>query len=286
MRLSDGDIRTREVLTWEGVHLLHFQGSSCSQKSRIFLRQKGIAWVSHPVDLARQQNYTPWFLGINPRGLVPVLVHDGAVHIESNDILTHLDDHFPGPKLIPAEHRELILARLRDEDDLHLDLRALTMRFVVPKRFAMKTSRSLRSYEEDGSGTVQGEPDPHKEVELDFWRRYGERGIPDADAASSARKFQAEFDELESRLAGHPHLLGHEITLLDIAWFIYVHRLQIAGYPFARLHPRVHAWAGRLLALPAFAEEVRSPVPLRLASGALRIGDRLRGRTLERVAGF
>ena len=36
----------------------------------------------------------PWFLGINPRGLVPVLVHDGAVHIESNDIIQYLDKKY------------------------------------------------------------------------------------------------------------------------------------------------------------------------------------------------
>jgi hypothetical protein len=36
----------------------------------------------HPVDLPGNENMQPWFLGINPRGLVPLLVHDGAVHIE------------------------------------------------------------------------------------------------------------------------------------------------------------------------------------------------------------
>ena len=89
VQLADADIQTREVLDWQGVHLFHFASSSCSQKTRIFLNLKGIEWESHPVDLMRQQNYTPWFLGINPRGLVPVLVHDGVVHIESNDILMY-----------------------------------------------------------------------------------------------------------------------------------------------------------------------------------------------------
>src|SRR5580704_13795250 len=87
VQLADGDIKTREVLGWKGVHVLHFMGSSCSQKLRIFLNLKGIPWQSHPIDLPAYENMQPWFLGINPRGLVPVLVHDGAVHIESNDII-------------------------------------------------------------------------------------------------------------------------------------------------------------------------------------------------------
>jgi len=87
VQLVDTDIRTREVLAWQGVHVLHFMGSSCSQKLRIFLNLKKIPWQSHPIDLPSNENMQSWFLGINPRGLVPVLVHDGAVHIESNDII-------------------------------------------------------------------------------------------------------------------------------------------------------------------------------------------------------
>ena len=76
-----------EVLGWKGVHVLHFMGSSCSQKLRIFLNLKSIKWEAHLVDLSTNENFSPWFLGINPRGLVPVLGHHGRVHIENNDII-------------------------------------------------------------------------------------------------------------------------------------------------------------------------------------------------------
>jgi glutathione S-transferase len=97
VQLLDGDIKTREVLNWKGVHLIHYITSSCSQKVRIFLNLKGIKWESHTIDLLASENVEPWFLGINPRGLVPVLVHDGAIHIESNDIIEYLEKTFPEP---------------------------------------------------------------------------------------------------------------------------------------------------------------------------------------------
>ena len=34
-------------------------------------------------------------------------------------------------------------------------------------------------------------------------------------------------------------------SVLDIAWFIYANRLALAGYPIARLHPRLGAWLAR-----------------------------------------
>jgi glutathione S-transferase len=97
VQLLDGDIRTREVLGWRGLHAIHTHLSSCSQKLRIFLNLKGIKWESHLVDLMAGENFRPWFLGINPRGLVPVLVHDGAVHIESNDIIQYVKVDFLNP---------------------------------------------------------------------------------------------------------------------------------------------------------------------------------------------
>jgi len=42
VQLVESDIKTREVLDWKGVHVLHFMGSSCSQKLRVFLNLKGI----------------------------------------------------------------------------------------------------------------------------------------------------------------------------------------------------------------------------------------------------
>ena len=56
VQLADADIITREVLSWEGIHIFHHPLSSCSQKLRIFLNLKSIEWQSHVVDLQNKQN--------------------------------------------------------------------------------------------------------------------------------------------------------------------------------------------------------------------------------------
>ena len=143
VQLADADIATREVLEWKGLHLFHFMGSSCSQKTRIFLNLKGIAWESHILSLGGGENYSAYYLGINPRGLVPALVIDGQVHIESNDIMTLLDQRFPELRLIP-EGREGDMDRLlHHEDDLHHDVRTITFRFTQARGRAPRCPRSL-----------------------------------------------------------------------------------------------------------------------------------------------
>ena len=286
VQLVDSDIKTLEVLGWKGVHVLHFSGSSCSQKLRIFLNLKGIAWESHPVDLPTNENFQPWFLGINPRGLVPVLVHDGAVHIESNDIIEYLEKIFPSPRLIPEGHENEVSALLRHEDDLHLDLRTLSFRFVFNRPGPPKPAAALQSYATNGTGTVRGARDREKDVQLEFWQRAAKEGFPDDRARASAQKFRAGFDALDRRLASQPHLMGDALSVLDIAWFIYAHRLSLGGYPFERLHPRVQAWKEKLGARPEFAREIAMPTAVKARLDATRREHAAAGTSLERVAGF
>lgn len=286
VQLVDSDIKTREVLGWKGVHVLHFSGSSCSQKLRIFLNLKGIPWESHLVELHTNENFRPWFLGINPRGLVPVLVHDGAVHIESNDIIQYLEKTFPTPRLIPAGHENEVAALLKHEDDLHLDLRTLSFRFVFNPPGPPKPAEALKSYAESGSGTVQGAKDHEKQIQIEFWERATKEGFTDDRARASAQKFRAEFDGLDKRLATQPYLMGDSLSVLDIAWFIYAHRLSLGGYPLARLHPRVNAWVEKLRARPEFAKEIVTPPQVMERIEATRKAHAQAGKSLEMVAGF
>ncbi|MFZ0424978.1 MAG: glutathione S-transferase family protein [Xanthobacteraceae bacterium] len=286
VQLVDSDIETREVLGWKGIHVLHFMGSSCSQKLRIFLNLKGIPWQSHPIDLHGNENFTPWFLGINPRGLVPVLVHDGAVHIESNDIIEYLEKTFPEPKLIPDGHENEVAALLKHEDDLHLDLRTLSFRFVFAPPGPPKPEQSLKRYAANGSGTVRGAKDREKEIQIEFWERAAREGFPDERARASAQKFRAAFAALDQRLAQHAYLMGDAVSVLDIAWFIYANRLSLAGYPLARLHPRLAVWAEKLAMRPEFAKEIAMPPEAVVRIEATRRSQAQAGKTLEAVAGF
>ena len=286
VKLADTDIRTREVLDWQGLHVFHMALSSCSQKLRIFLALKGIEWESHEVDLLHNENLSERFLGINPRGLVPVLVDDGDVHIESNDIITHLEAKYPEPRLIPVGLEDRVDALLRHENDLHLDLRALSFRFVFNAPDEPKSEEELGRYATAGSGTVNGQKDGRRDVEIGFWKTYAAEGITDDAARAATEKFRAAFTELDDRLADGPYLLGDTLSVLDIAWFIYANRLMLAHYPLARLHPRLGAWFDRLAERAEFAGEIALPPPVAAHFDAGRRRDVEQGKTLELVAGL
>jgi glutathione S-transferase len=285
VKLFEEDIKTPEVLAWKGVHLFHFSGSSCSQKTRIVLNLKGIDWVSHPINLLKAENYSQWYLGINPRGLLPALVHNGDVYIESNDIVSYLDETFETPKLIPNNHRERILEQLNTEDELHLDLRTLTFGFCLPKFLTGKPPAALDALE-SSAGTVEGKTDSHKKVQLAFWRELAEQGVTPDQAINSAKRFKKAFSSVEKQLADQAFLYGDEISIVDIVWFIYAHRLKSTGYPFKRLHPGLESWYRAILSRPEIVKEVTDPAPLKVIRYLTQRYQALTNTTFEKVTGI
>src|SRR5690242_13013007 len=77
--------------------------SICTQKVFITLAEKQLEYSTQNVDLFRNEQFSPEYLTINPKGVVPALDHDGRVVIESTLICEYLDDAFPARRLVPAD---------------------------------------------------------------------------------------------------------------------------------------------------------------------------------------
>ena len=278
MKLLSSDIKTKEILDWKGVHLLNYQFSACSMKTRIYLNLKKIPFTSHQINLSAGENFSEWFQGINPRSLVPVLIHDGEVHIESNDILEYLEGCFKESPLIPENMEEKIKELLKFEDNLHVDIRNITFKFLVP-RFLNK-GKSVQPKAKN-KATLNGELDSMDDVNRNFWEHYEKYGITDEDASRSLIRFRTALEDLNDQLEDSPYILGAELSLVDIAWLIYATRIQHANYPLQRLHPNVSGWYERLYANVLFRKEVRRPLIMQFVLYVHSLILRLKGRSIE-----
>lgn len=83
------------------LELYHAEPVANSMKVLLCLREKGLDFISHYVDLLRFEQHEPEFVEMNPNGQVPVLVHDGTVITESTIINEYLDEVFPEVSLQP-----------------------------------------------------------------------------------------------------------------------------------------------------------------------------------------
>src|ERR1700756_4021088 len=71
--------------------------STCSQRVRFVLNAKGLPFEEIKLDLLAGDQLKPEYLALNPNGVVPTLVHDDAVIIDSSVIIEYLDEVAPEP---------------------------------------------------------------------------------------------------------------------------------------------------------------------------------------------
>ena len=274
MKLDRSDIKTEEILDWKGIHLFHFSGSACSQKLRIFFNIKKINWNSHVINLIKQEQFSEWFLGINPRGLVPTLVHDGDVHIESNEIMAYLDDVYKDNKLFPIDLIDEINKDLAFEDSLHHDLRRLTFRYIIPHALGKKNPSTIDA-KEQFEGTIQGKADENKSKEILFWKNHYQNGITDDEIIESANKFKNIYEDFDKTLKNQKYLKGNEFTVVDLAWYVSTKRLAMAGIPIEK-YKNVQKWFSNLDNDENFKKEIRIDIPIKMIAVAIKIINKIK----------
>ena len=114
------------------LELYHYDRSTAAQKIRIALAEKQLDWTSRVLDtsVGVREHLRPEYLKLNPRGLVPTLVHDGRAIRESQVILEYLEDAFPEHPLRPAdlvERAEMRLWTKMIDEALHVHSRVVGM---------------------------------------------------------------------------------------------------------------------------------------------------------------
>ena len=101
------------------LELYHGGHTTNSRKVRLCLREKGLVYVSRFLDLHNFEQHRPEYIALNPNGVVPTLVDDGAIIIESMLINEYIDEKFPDPPLRPAtpagRARMRVWTKLADE---------------------------------------------------------------------------------------------------------------------------------------------------------------------------
>lgn len=88
------------------LKLFHWEPNANSGKPILALKEKGVEFESHYVDLLKFDQHTPEYLKINPAGQVPAMYHDDLVLTESTAIMEYVDEAFEGPPLRPENPYE------------------------------------------------------------------------------------------------------------------------------------------------------------------------------------
>ena len=128
------------------LFLYHGATSVCAAKVRLVLAEKTLPWEGEVLDLQRGDQHRPDYRKLNPNSVVPTLVHDGRVVIESTLIIEYLDEAFADPPLMPADPYQRAIARLwmkKIDDYLHAACSTVTFAIAFRKFLLKKTPEEL-----------------------------------------------------------------------------------------------------------------------------------------------
>lgn len=245
---------------WYGeamLELYHNFASTCSQKVRLVLAEKGLDYESHQVDLISGAQHDPEYVKLNPNHVVPTLVHDGRVMIESTLINEYLDDAFPETPMRPDDPVQRHAMRMwtkRIDDKVHPNAGVIT--FGIGTR-PMLVAQGQEAIDE----ALAKIPNPQYRA---LRKSVLEHGVNAPEMGAAIRAFVAMLNDMETALADGPWLCGDRLSLADACAMPYVLRLDhLAMTPFftADARPRVADWWTRIQALPSYATAVTEHVP-------------------------
>ena len=92
---------------------LYYAPGTCALATHIALEEAGAPYEALPVDFGAQQQHSPEYLAVNPKGRVPALVTEDGTLTETPALLCFVAQRFPEAALAPLDD-PFALARLQE----------------------------------------------------------------------------------------------------------------------------------------------------------------------------
>ena len=221
--------------------------STCSQRVRFVLNAKKLPFEEVKLDLLAGDQLKPDYLALNPNGVVPTLLHDGAPVIDSSVIIEYLDEVEPeGENFTPEDpvERAAMRALMRFIDEMPAAaVRVPTFNLAFLPRFAAMSEEEFVAFAES------------KPLRKEFMLKMGRKGFPEKDMNEALDRLRRTLLRMEAaiRANGGPWLQGKRPTLADVAVMPAIVRMADLGLDTLwKEKPLIARWFDAIRAHPAF----------------------------------
>ena len=248
--------------------LYHFDRSTAAQRVRLQLAEKGLAWESRYIDpgLGKREQHDRDYLKLNPRGVVPTLIHDGRAIRELIVIMEYIEDAFPAPPLRPADlyaRAQMRLWMKLVDEHLHVDSRTIGQCVAMRHLLIEADPELLKTH----YGAMP------EEVRRDNDAINNKLGLNSPLLPGAIRRFKKLFTDIDRTLRDQMWLAGDTLSLADLALVVYVGRLRSFQLePMLTDLKYLMGWYARIKRRPSWAEAVEkwgdTSGPTRASRGA------------------
>ncbi len=203
---------------------LYYAANSCALATHIVLEEVGADYSTQRIEFAKEQQKSPEFLKINPKGRVPALVTDRGILTETPAMLVYVAQSFPAAGLAPMADA-FAFARMQSFNSY------LCSHLHVAHAHRMRGHRWVDADDAHSIAAMQ-------------------RKVPETVGGA--------FEMIERDMLEGPWVMGDTYTICDPYLFTLAQWMEKDGVDLARV-PRVvdhrHRMSERLAVKKAIAEE-------------------------------
>ena len=227
------------------LELYNAAQSTCSQKVRLTLAEKGLEFVEHKLKLFQNDQLKPEYLKLNPNGVVPTLVDGGVPIVDSSVIMEYLDEEHPETSLTPVGAKDR--AKMRAWMRFFEEVPTVAVRF--PSYNAAFARHFSKMSDDEFQSLAKSKPLRDKFLgEMDKTKGFSTDKLKSAE--DSIRKTVAR---MAPSLGSSDYRLGSKLTHADFCVLPAMIRMEDLGYDFLwDDKPGVKAWLVRIKSRPSF----------------------------------
>lgn len=205
--------------------LYHHGSSVCAAKVRFAMDEKGLAWEGVYIDILKGEQFDPEYMKLNPKAVVPTLVHADIVVTNSTVICEYLDILYPETSLHlqdPWGHAQVRYWTKAVDEDLHPACGAVT--FVCSHRHTVLKNLGEQGMKDFLASTPEFSVTSDWKSQKDAFTRYG---FEAPGASEKVKLYDSYLHKMEAALEGSDWLVDNAFSIADVAMTPYVNRLAM-----------------------------------------------------------
>jgi glutathione S-transferase len=239
------------------IVLFHLPPSGYSQVARILLAEKGVRYRSRYVfgGPPKFAGYAPWYMRMNPQGTVPTLRVDGLAVPGSIAIGRYVEEHMPGPSLIPDDPVP------RGSMEHWLDIFEGTSLGVIS--YGSLSGRKKRNATWMNNARLRNLRKRQRKnpeladlyaAKIEYIEKFMRSIANSAEVAKNVAKLNSDLDALGPLLGAQPFIAGKTYSLADGAWTVLLARLQTLELAPFNGRRALESWYQEMRERPSFAQ--------------------------------
>jgi glutathione S-transferase len=232
------------------IELYHFWDSPCCFKVRIVLAEKKIDWKPHLIASVQFDHFKPKYQALNPHSIVPTLIHEDHILLQSGVIAEYLDEAFPDNGLRPINSVDRAIMRQWTHDE-----QAYLFPLIIIMSFNLMMTLREKAYGMDQL-REWSKRHPDQARAQDYLKRVSSPMDKQA-VDSAAKKFTWHMERLEKQIeiSGGPWICGKVYSLADISLGPILDRIEYLDLlGVLDKAPRVAEWFKKIKDRQAFQE--------------------------------